>query len=139
MNDLLSSNLNFSDFMKDMEQQIYGRFAISEKYLKNEPTSSATEAEFKLNQGMPRMIGSILDGIKVITSTFCTTRQQYRFPRSKKKRTQKKWRKDQRNWSEQPAMYMIGGRDIVAHPEIVRKLQHQLGCQLNERIAAAFR
>ena len=139
LNDLLSSNLNFSDFMKDIEQQIYGRFAIPEKLIKNVPTSSATETEFKLNQGMPRMIGSILGGIKIIASTLCMTRQQYRFPRSKKKRMQKKWRKDQSNWREQPAMYMIGNGDVVAHPEIVRKIQHQIDSQLNERMAAAFR
>lgn len=139
MNDLLSSNLNFSDFIKDMEQQIYGRFAISEKFLKNEPPSSATEMSFALNSNLPRMIGTVLDGIKVISSIYCATREQYRFPRSKKKRIQKKWRKDQRNWREQPAMYMIGGKDILAHPEIVRKLQHQLDSRLKEQMAAAFR
>ena len=123
LNDLLSSNLNFSDFMKDIEQQIYGRFAIPEKFIKNVPASSATETEVKLNHGMPRMVGSILGGIKIIASTYCTTRQQYRFPRSKKKRMQKKWRKDQRNWREQPVMYMFGN-DFVAHPENIVRLQN---------------
>jgi len=128
--------------MKRMEADIYSQTAIPEKFFKNDSPSSATEASFAWNNALPKMqkmVGTCFGGTRITESIFCVTRQQYRFPRSNKKRMQKKWRKDQRNWNEQPAMYMVGGKDIVAHPEIVRKLQHQLDIQLNERMASVFK
>jgi len=43
------------------------------------------------------------------------TRYQYRFPRSKKKRIRKKWRKDRRNWKNAhvPKIYIINGMIVM--------------------------
>lgn len=45
---------------------------------------------------------SILDSMRVIVDKYAplTVRRQFRFPRSKKKRIQKKWRRDPCNWKD---------------------------------------
>lgn len=63
-----------------------------------------------------------------------TRREQFRFPRSKKKRIRKKWAKDQRNWREVDArgdIYLVskGGNDapvwLQHHQE--RRLRREKG------------
>lgn len=52
---------------------------------------------------------SILDSIRIVADKYCplTVRRQFRFPRSKKKRIQKKWRKDPRNWRDENVAFFI--------------------------------
>jgi hypothetical protein len=70
-----------------------------------------------------------LSGIEIRTSPFALTREQIRFPRTKKKRIQKKWSKDKRNFTDRPGMYLIGSNIAVAHPEIYRKLKNTIDRQ----------
>ena len=54
-------------------------------------------------------------------------RYQFRFPRSKRKRIQRKWAKDPRNWRTRhvPKVYNMGGR-FVMDPISYRNLQREL-------------
>jgi hypothetical protein len=51
---------------------------------------------------------------------------QVRFPRSKKKRIRKKWRKKKENWGIKPGekVYVMDGI-IIAHPVIIQKIKDQ--------------
>lgn len=62
-------------------------------------------------------------GVKIFVDPYfpTTRREQFRFPRSKKSRMRKKWRKNPRNWREVDCrndIYFIGGRRDTAfvHP-----------------------
>jgi len=66
---------------------------------------------------MHGMLGEIL-GMSVYMSSNAVSKQQVRFPRTKKKRIQKKWRKDNSNFDFKPAAYMVGGR-LIAHPALM--------------------
>lgn len=59
-----------------------------------------------------------------------TTRKQVRFPRSKKVRIQKKWRKDWRNYETVTTtpVYAMGGR-LIMHPETEVMIRRQ-ACML---------
>ncbi len=61
---------------------------------------------------------SRINGMEIRTSTLAVTSQQSRFPRTKKKRIQKKWKKDQRNYTRKPGMIMIGNTIALVHPAI---------------------
>lgn len=74
---------------------------------------------------MQNLIGTI-SGMSVYSSVHATQKRQTMFPRSKKKRIQKKWRKDQRNWDERPAAYMVSGK-LIAHPAYIQELQKRVG------------
>ena len=47
---------------------------------------------------------------------------QWRFPRSKRKRIRRKWANDLRNFKFKPASFMMGDT-LVSHPSIVRQLK----------------
>lgn len=69
-------------------------------------------------------LGNIF-GIKVISSPYATTREQFKFPRSKKKRIRKKWAKNYKYNNEYfkdvPGIWIVG-RNIIGHPTIIYKL-----------------
>lgn len=52
--------------------------------------------------------------------------KQVRFPRSKKARMRKKWRKNRANWLlvDLPPQYFVVGSTCVAHPDSIRILRH---------------
>lgn len=61
-----------------------------------------------------------LMGIPIVADPYCpkTIREQFRFPRSHKKRIAKKWKKRAKNFREVTAMFLINGYH-TAHPEVV--------------------
>lgn len=63
-------------------------------------------------------------GIEVHQNSYMpkTQYRQWRFPRSKKKRIQKKWSKQKANWRYDPCVWRIGGVYYV-HPEIYEMLK----------------
>ena len=65
-------------------------------------------------------------GIRIGTWSGCeqVVEQQVRFPRSKRRRIQKKWRKDKRNWEtkKESYMYVLNGKALVS-PEAMAMLQ----------------
>lgn len=60
-------------------------------------------------QAQNRLQSGFLDIMKVRIDPYCpaTVRRQFRFPRSKKKRIQKKWRKNPRNWRDENVMFLV--------------------------------
>lgn len=73
-------------------------------------------------------------GLPVRESELCMTRAQVRFPRSKRRRIQKKWAKQDRNFEEKPAVLVVdfgyvlggmglggpwGGKQIIVHPALM--------------------
>lgn len=74
---------------------------IPKEYMAKEPMMS-TEIRFRLDEferspAMERMRQGIENTINQVIERVFTTPIQFRFPRSKKKRIRKKWRKDTRN------------------------------------------
>ena len=67
-----------------------------------------------------------LYGFKIVESNLLTERKQWRFPRSKKRRIQKKWSKDERNVRYEPKAYQ-SGQTIYCHPQITAKLREEFG------------
>jgi hypothetical protein len=66
------------------------------------------------------------------------TREQYRFPRSKRKRIRRKWQKDRRNyrvtWTARPVVYMVG-RSLVMNTVAFEKIKKHIA----NKTAAALR
>ena len=57
-----------------------------------------------------------LDGIRVTVNPYIGSRmEQYRHPKSKRRRIRKKWRRDQRNWKlhEYPEIYEVNGYGLI--------------------------
>jgi len=78
--------------------------------------------------------------IPIIQSTLAMTtkREQIKFPRSKKKRICKKWRKNSKNYKSWyvPAVYAF--RDaFVVHPDIIDKLMEKVNGKLDEEVIKA--
>ena len=91
------------------------------------PPLTATELGMMLPKTPPIILyhtprGSNIFGLRVISSTYAAVREQYRFPRSKKKRIHKKWRKDPLNYWNAPRVHMFGN-NIVGHPEIIQRMK----------------
>ena len=66
-----------------------------------------------------------LNGFRIVVDASMCEHKQVRFPRSKKKRIRKKWRKDiKRNWAKSPDLkvYQIGDA-LVMHPQIAYELR----------------
>ncbi len=53
-------------------------------------------------------------------------REQFRFPRSKKKRIRKKWRKRRENWRAMSVAYRLPGGQLIMHPSVYAQLQVEL-------------
>lgn len=69
---------------------------------------------------MMLMLGELM-GMRVFVSPFCTARKQVRFPRSRKRRIIKKWKRRESNYQEVPAAYMVNG-ELHAHPQVVTRI-----------------
>jgi hypothetical protein len=71
-----------------------------DEYMDSNPMT-ATEIRFRMgesNRSMERLRQGIDETIEQLIEGMCFTPIQFRFPRSKKKRIQKKWRKDSGNF-----------------------------------------
>lgn len=71
--------------------------------------------------------GTKIDGITVKLDATLMTEQQFRFPRSRKRRIRKKWRRDRRNFKLMPFPYLVpmkagGVLQMVGHPDTVEKI-----------------
>ncbi len=53
---------------------------------------------------------------------------QFRFPKTKKKRIAKKWRKDSTNFRQVPCreMYVLNGSTLLVHPDDLGKFKHMI-------------
>lgn len=75
------------------------------------------------------MLSGTFSGIKVMADPFMpkTRNEQFRFPRSKRVRIQKKWRKEKHNWHEVDAtgdMYLLGNLGCgLIHPDGYARLR----------------
>jgi hypothetical protein len=67
----------------------------------------------------------MFSGMRVTESVNAVSRKQVKFPRTKKRRLQKKWTKDIRNWETRPAIFMVSG-NIVAHPALTHELMKRV-------------
>lgn len=71
-------------------------------------------------------------GAHVISSEFMadTVWEQFRFPRSKRKRIRKKWAKDRRNWRSRhvpwETFYHFRDGTIAAHPKMIVEMQRAI-------------
>ena len=67
----------------------------------------------------------MLNGLHFYSAKWLAVREQYRFPRSKKKRIRKKWRRNERNWHTVPQrrIYRVGNC-IYAHPVVIDELMY---------------
>lgn len=70
----------------------------------------------------------MINGINVVTSAHLPRFKivQYRFPKTKKKRIQKKWKKQKKNFKQIPinTSYVINGNTLIVHPDDLNKLEH---------------
>jgi hypothetical protein len=74
-------------------------------------------------------MNAVVGGLRIIQSVHCTIRQQYRFPRSKRRRIRAKWAKSERNFRHlaDPNMYVMRDQGaVVMHPATWRKLEREL-------------
>lgn len=76
-----------------------------------------------------------LDGIEVIPVAYMSERMQVRFPRSKKSRIRKKWRRDSRNWQDVPMdRCIMMGRRLYVHPARMQQLADELAGKARNRM-----
>lgn len=67
---------------------------------------------------------------KIIIDPNLTKTFQNRFPRSKKKRIQKKWRNNHANYVTVPdPNYYVLGDKILCHPEMATRLEKEIRAQ----------
>jgi len=68
-----------------------------------------------------------LHGFEVIESKTLVIKYQYRFPKSKRRRIRKKWKKNQNNWRTKPdpQVYILNNK-LICHPEMAEKLRKQM-------------
>lgn len=69
-----------------------------------------------------------LASLRVYEYSALTQREQFRFPRSRRGRIRKKWRKRWRNWRSRPdpRVYKLAGGAIVGHPATIQRLRQRL-------------
>lgn len=66
-------------------------------------------------------------GIKVFLNPHLLTREQYRYPRSKRKRIRNKWTKQETNYRTIPSRDIIRTSTcIFVHPDTWREVQRKL-------------
>lgn len=58
--------------------------------------------------------------------------EQYRFPRSKKKRIRKKWEKNKKNWGPMRNIIAIGDNILMGHPCVMIELKRQSRKLMNQ-------
>ena len=75
----------------------------------------------------------LLADARIVVSPMMCDRKQIRFPRSKKRRIQKKWRKRPGNWVNIPWQHAIKSGDIyLVHPAILSQLHAALEAPCTE-------
>lgn len=72
---------------------------------------------------LPSLNNHIL-GIPVFSTM--TAVEQFRFPRTKKRRIRKKWAARRENFRPDPNIYHIAGAGYVGHPATIAKMKGQL-------------
>lgn len=86
-----------------------------------------------INVAIPERGGPIMAefmGLEVLPSPYMTEYTQVRYPKSKRKRIQKKFRKDASNWDSLPSRKIMRmGRTLVMHPQTLLKLQEEVHSQ----------
>jgi hypothetical protein len=107
--------------MKAMGDELDKLLAIPRGKLVPDNCPSLPIAEARLERRFVASIGSIY-GLKLVSSPYATIPTQFRFPRSKKKRLRKKWKKNKNNWRSEPAMFMMNDT-AIAHPVIIAQIQ----------------
>jgi hypothetical protein len=74
-------------------------------------------------------MASLFSGPEIVVTEMCGKEaKQVRLPRSKRRRIQKKWRADRRNWSTpswKPFCAQVGGR-IICDPATYAKIAEQI-------------
>ena len=90
------------------------------------PPSAVSEIARSIIAENARMAIRPLLPFEVMSSPYCIRREQTRFPRSKKKRIQKKWSKDERNWGDIPKIFLIDKNDFYKNPFEDMKAWHDL-------------
>lgn len=78
-------------------------------------------------------IGDTIAGLKVVIDPGLSERKQIRFPRSRARRIQKKWRKRESNFRHVPRteIYKVGDK-LIMHPETyecIKRLVRDRGAQ----------
>ena len=62
--------------------------------------------------------------------------EQFRFPKSKKKRIRAKWAKRSCNWRPSSKIIsMDGGRKLICHPELIDKIRKQLAEDMANQVS----
>ncbi len=70
------------------------------------------------------MLTNNFHGFKITESPTLVIRYQYRFPKSKRRRIRKKWRKNLDNWrTKVDPQYYFQNNQIICHPEMADKLR----------------
>jgi hypothetical protein len=62
---------------------------------------------------------------------------QYRFPRSKKKRVRNKWAKDPRNFMPSRRVYEVAGV-LVCHPVVAAEIRQKIAKEMADRVDEEF-
>lgn len=73
-------------------------------------------------------------GFQIVESKTLVIKYQYRFPKSKRRRIRKKWKKDLKNWKTKvdPQCYLLNNQ-IICHPEVAEKLRSSMLTYENSR------
>jgi len=73
------------------------------------------QADSRYEKVFSSIVDHMLNTVKIVADPFMpeTVRRQFRFPRSKKRRIQKKWRKDARNWRDERVMWLVDPRSLT--------------------------
>jgi hypothetical protein len=72
---------------------------------------------------------SRFDSIHVLKTYGAVTRQQFRFPRSRKLRIRKKWQNREENFRHVPAFYVTGNA-VYCHPSLYERIRKEIECHL---------
>lgn len=68
-----------------------------------------------------------LMGYQIVSNSGLTVRKQVRFPRSRRRRMRKKWRKRPENFANYPEMAIyVSGRMVVCHPAVLDAVPFKL-------------
>ena len=67
-------------------------------------------------------------GVQIIEDSSMADRVQIHFPRSKKQRIRKKWRRKPENWIWKPwtTIYQVGNHTLLMHPSLAAELRREL-------------
>jgi hypothetical protein len=74
------------------------------------------------------------DGLRIIANPYTpeTVKQQFKFPRSKKKRIRKKWARNPKYRREVPAIWQMDGY-LIMHPKTYARLMERFKKEVTAR------